>query len=348
MTHHQDQFGAYTPSFVLTNDNALFRIDPHVVPIQSDTGQITGFHCGWRHIYFDPDQLGPINGVLKRLDQGLTFQEIVRDVGLSAPMVRAVLQTLYELAIIVLVSDDPMPSLAFYHHITHRMRAHRHRMRMANPIVTPETQYELSRRKLLGFLVEAYHFAAAAAGHISLAIASANTRHVQNHFTKYLSEEYWHDRMLAQGLEKAGIDPTALQASVPSFPLMGIIHCLRHLAQTDLQAYGICLSLSEGHTSPGAMEQHRDEIWSLIQSLNLVPDETIEAFVDHDMLDFDGQHDNVPKILFEDNATLSPERQKELLKTATLYLGMVQHAYDYLSRHYADFQGDPYFKCDIP
>ncbi len=139
-----------------------------------------------------------------------------------------------------------------------------------------------------------------------------------------------------------------IQSAYTTFGDSSIIHFLRHLAQTDLEAYGICLSLSEGHTSPGAMDRHREEIWSLIQSLDLVPDETIEAFVDHDMLDFEGKHDNVPKILFEGPGILCPRRQKELLQAATLYLGMVQHAYDFLGTHYGDFRGDSYFRCEIP
>jgi pyrroloquinoline quinone (PQQ) biosynthesis protein C len=338
---------AYVPCFAIHNDDIRFKIDQHVKPATLNE-KITGFNCIWRKIYFDADQVDAMTAVLALLEENLTCAEIAFQSSLSLAMVRSILQTLYELGIIVLDSDDDMPALAFYRHATNRLRAHRHRIIAENPILTVENSAHLSKRQLLGFLVESYHFVAAVSSHISAAIVSAPTNKLRHHFSKYLAEEYWHNTLLKKGLLKAGIKAENLDNSIPSIPLMGIIHFLRYLAQTDLEAYGLCVSLSEGQTSPGAIPLHRKEIWGLVQHLELIPDDAVDVFIEHDLMDFDGKHDDVPKILFEGNAPLSPTRQRELLKTGTLYIEMVRHAYEYLKSVYQDPTGDPWISLEIP
>ena len=333
MTMMTPGYQPYHPSFALFNPETHVELDPLVRPIK-DT-RITGFHCLWRDIYFEPQDIDDINAVLNAFKAEATLGSLALDSGLELPFVHSIVQTLYELGIVRLHTTTAVSASAFYHHVVACLRAHRHKMLQHNPILSLYEPHTITKKQLVGYLIEAYHFSASAASHISLAVTQAPSKKIEMVLSHYLAEEYWHGNLLAKGIARAGVSKETLQSIQPTFPILGIINFLRHVARTDLQAYGLCIALTEGHTSPTAIMAKQD-VWEAIKAMQLVPDETLDVFYEHDVIDHNAKHDEVPEVIFPADEMISLKRQQELLTLATLYIDMIGDAYQNLKTIYAE------------
>ena len=327
-----ESYQPHKTAFEFPHRQIYLKHDHSLVQLIWDDHKIIGLDWAHKQTEFDPDDIAEMTIIFALLDGQNSIADIIHKSNLPATTVEPILQTLYEIGAIVLNQPTAVPSLAFYRHSVTRMRAKRQQMLTDNPVISSDT----TRDQLLGFLIDSYHFAASASSHISLAIAQAPNRKVEQVMSGYLKEEYWHGELLAKGLIKAGMTREALQQSWPSFPVLGIINFIRHYARTDLQAYGLCTAITESDTSMIMIADDQDNNWQQIKALKLLPDEVFAPFQKHEQLDYDAQHADIPEVLFETNELMSFTRQQELLSIVECYIAMVGDAYRYLKDYYAN------------
>ena len=225
-------FQPYNFAFPTLSNTTPLRLDSLAQPLFHDNGHVTGFHCLWRDIIFEPHNVHDINAVVNMLKPDSTINSLVMDSGLDLMTVQAMVMTFYELGIIAIKSDTEMPAAAFYQHATARLRAHRHRILQDNPLLSLHREDSVTKTQLLGYLIEAYHFTSAAPSHISLAITQAGDRKLERALSQYISDKSWQGNMLALSIDKAGVSKDTLEAIAPTFPILGIINFLRHIART--------------------------------------------------------------------------------------------------------------------
>lgn len=339
-------YNPYNPSALFVCNDTQVALNTFIIPTYKEG--LVGFNCWWRTIDLAEKDRADIECFIKLLGLHKDIYSIEKASWMSFERIQFIVQTLYELGIITITSKGSIPALAFYNHALSVMRARRHKMLQENPLLPNaflprEDEPKTHTRQLLGFLVEAYHFSSSAASHISLAIAQTTRKAVENDLSRYLANEYWHGALLAKGLVKAGISQEELAASSPTFPILGIINFMRDIARRDLHSYGICLALTEADSSSHSLLIHKQELWDQVRALDLLPEGTIKAFYEHEVIDFEEKHDDVPKVIFETDEVFSFTRCQEILHNAACYIDMIGYAYTYLKQLYQDSAGKSWF-----
>jgi len=237
--------------------------------------------------------------------------------------VRAVALKLYEQAALLHAGDHDLPALAFYEHL--RSLVHlADRARGKSRLLEHYAQKTASRRLILGYLIETYHFAAAAASHLALAIATAPSLRLQTVFSEHLSEEYWHHAWLERGLHAAGLRHEDIERSVPCPGTLALIHHLRWLATSDSLSYAVCLGVAESEPSLLAAWA---EFWDMLAA-GEVEAEAIAPFREHSLLDCQEGHEAYGAEPFHASGPLTAQEQARIRQRVSLFrdLTWAQHA----------------------
>lgn len=220
------------------------------------------------------------------------------------------IQELYEQAITRDVAARPVPPLSFYRHIVALGRQETVRALSESPLVECMLSGNLTKRLIVGYLVEEYHLVASASSHISAALTTAPTQRLRMMFSDYLSGEYWHCLLLERGLLAAGLGAEELAASDPLPGTLAVINLMRHSARTDLLAYSACLSVNEGGDARAAVAFSK--MYDLLGTL--VAPEVLAASREHAELDFEDQHETLGAEPFAEETILGGPRQDAIYR----------------------------------
>jgi len=293
----------------------------------------------WQTAFIDDEDGVRLGRLLPFIDGTRPLSGVATRSGLPIETVTEIVQTLYELGAVFNAGHQSIDALAFYRHIAQvgQMEASKlndsslHRALSSGP----------SRRLLIGYLVEGYHFVEAAASHVAPAIVSATSRRLQMMASEYLSAEYAHGAHLRAGLEAAGLLASDLEKARPLTSTLGIINSLRWMARTDPLEYWACMSLSE--TEGDEIAEHARARWASIAAYNLVPAEVLQPYVEHDVLDSDEAHGALCAEPFAEAPPLTAGQQERIQDTVLAYARAWLVNADEVLSFYGSPDGAPYY-----
>jgi pyrroloquinoline quinone (PQQ) biosynthesis protein C len=232
-------------------------------------------------------------------------------------------QELYELAVLTDAAARPAPALSFYRHALALGRRGTVRQLSRSPVVQLLARGQLSKRLVVGYLVEEYHLVASAASHIAPVIAAAPNERLRRMFSDYLSGEYWHCLLLEKGLLAAGLSQEQIAASDPLPGTLAAINLCRDSARTDLLAYAVCLSISEGGDAAAA--QSFGKMYDALA--HVVAPEVLAPSREHAELDAQDEHDTLGAEPFADELLITAARQNAIRRCvfASIRTQLEQH-----------------------
>ena len=303
------------------------------VQFTSNGDAISEIDLVYQIAYIDTDDGVRLARLLPFIDGTLPLRGLAARSGLPVETVAEIVQTLYELGAVSSADPQSIDALSFYRHTAQigQMEASKlHQTGLLRALSSGP-----SRRLLIGYLVEGYHFVEAAASHVAPAIVSASSRRLRMMASEYLSNEYTHGAHMRAGLELAGVPASDLERARPLPSTLAIINSLRWTARTDPLEYWACLSLSE--TEGEEVAERARARWADIAAYNLVPAEVFQSYVDHDVLDSDEGHGALCAEPFAEAPPLTPGQQERIQDTVIAYASTwLLNADEILS-----FYGDP-------
>jgi TENA/THI-4/PQQC family len=269
------------------------------------------------------------------LDGTRTINQIATQCDLNRELCSRFIQELYEQGIVEDAAARPAPPLSFYNHAVTLGRRESLRQLSRSPMAQHMLRGTLTKRLVVGYLVEEYHLVSSAASHISPVIAAAPTAHLRMMFSDYLSGEYWHCQLLERGLLAAGLTKEEVAASDPLPGTLAAINLLRNSARTDLLAYSVCLSINEGGDvrAAAAFSQMYDLIGQFVSPEVLAPSR------EHAELDFEDQHESLGAEAFVDEVTISSQRQDAIYRTVMATAGTLLEQHRQMAAFYGAAEG---------
>jgi pyrroloquinoline quinone (PQQ) biosynthesis protein C len=148
---------------------------------------------------------------------------------------------------------------------------------------------DLSFRKevFIGLLIETYHYVNSAPRHIATAIASCRDKRFGQLLADYFVEEYNHAHLLAETLERLGLDRAAIENSYPVSGTVSLVNMLCEIARDDTLAYFAATSLLEARADQveGSAAQMRE----ICQAYGWRP-EALDPFISHAAADVEANH----------------------------------------------------------
>jgi pyrroloquinoline quinone (PQQ) biosynthesis protein C len=267
---------------------------------------------------------------------------LAAELGLPLEGVVNLVQALYEAAVVTNAQHRELPALVFYANLRSQVRL-ADRARGKSELLQRYAAKRASKRLVLGYLIETYHFAAAAASHQALAVATAPTLRLKTVFSEHLSEEYWHYAWLKRGLLAAGLTDAEIDASTPTLGTLGVINHLRWLATSDLLAYSACLGIIE--SDPTVLSAWV-EFWQDLVAHGKVDVAAIAPFREHSILDCQENHDAYGMEAFGETAKLSGADQSRIRQRVSAFRELVQAQHRSILEWYGDEEGPSLFAFD--
>jgi hypothetical protein len=194
---------------------------------------------------------------------------------------------------------------------------------------------DLHKRRLLGSLVETYHFVSAASYHISAAIAHAPSQEIRAGLSELFMDEARHGAALRQGLLAAGITEAEINASQPLPETRSVINYLYVLGSTDLLSYGVCAAINESPKTDLAIK----ESWDRIGQLGLLPAAAIMPFRGHELEDEASGHDAISGLVFSDQDVVSTAQQRRIRTHIQSFIATQYGCYQALKAYYREPAG---------
>jgi pyrroloquinoline quinone (PQQ) biosynthesis protein C len=307
--------------------------------------RISRIDLGGRVLALDAESGERATRLLRHADGSRTLAEIAQ--ALDWPLDEAIdaAQDLYLLAVLKNVGDTPVPALTFSTHLDNYVKAVQVRMSESIPSLLEALEKKPSRRLLLGALVENYHYVAAAASHISPAIAKATDENLQMMFSEYLSGEFWHGRWLKQGLLAAGLTDGQIDGSDPLPSTLATVNCMRWFASTDLLAYSACLAAGELEGGAKAAERTSKYFDALVK-LGLVAAEVVEPFRQHALEDCSADHHSYASEAFVLAPPLTRAQQDAIRRAVLQYQRAVGEQQLQIVQFYGGPGETPFFSAD--
>jgi hypothetical protein len=279
------------------------------VAARGTDGVIHSIDARWRTCSFEPDDAPLVGAIWPLLDGSRTIDEVVCSVGFDSVHSRDMLQSLYEHGILVNANNTPVPSLVFHDHATSIGRMW---MAMEDSDLFQALCDRPTKRLLLAYLLDHYHYIAGAAAHISCAIANAPNERLRLLLSEHLSEEYWHGIWTASGLRAAGLSERQIEESLPLPATLGAMSFLRLLGTTDPLGYFATLGVRESH----AFESPDDAraAWDYWTKVGIVPEEVIAPYRDHQLLDMAHDHGRISAEAFVELPPLTKRQQDDVFR----------------------------------
>jgi hypothetical protein len=284
------------------------KLAPHV-RVERKLGVVTRVDLGWRVEAFERERGERAAAILRRADGKRTLGDLTVGSGWSLDDTNAAAQDLYHLAVVHDAGDALAPALSFQRYIVNLGRRRMHQLRSPVGLMSYLCSGKASRRLLIGWLVESYHFVSAAASHMSPAIVVAPSERLQMLFSEYLSEEFSHGRWVRGGLREAGLTDAELDGSSPLPATLGSINLLRWTAQTNLFAYAACIGITEASGEDEGVVRGWRRTWNRLAALGLVPRKALAPFRDHLFEDLKSGHSSLCAEVFAEGAALTKPQQ---------------------------------------
>jgi hypothetical protein len=293
----------------------------------------------WCELQFTPEHAEQIAKLLFLCDGNYDIATISKMLNWSSEKTLALITHFYVRGVLV---DDAYQSVSAQlcqEHLVSWGRTLRARMSAAMDLLGNN----LHQRRLLGSLVETYHFVSAASFHIGAALAHAPNAIIRDGLSQLFVDEWKHGRDLRRGLLAAGLNDREIDNSLPLPQTTSVINYLRTLASTDLLSYGVCAAINESPKSDTAIK----ETWDKIAQMDLLPREAIKPFRGHELEDEASDHRNISDLLFSDHSIISPIQQKRIQQHVVTFIATQRACYQALKQYYQEEQGSAVFEVNL-
>ncbi|HEY3821983.1 MAG TPA: iron-containing redox enzyme family protein [Polyangiaceae bacterium] len=239
------------------------------------------------------------------VDGTRSIADVAREVGGDVDEATAVLQELYERAVLRETGGVELPAVVFYEHL--RMESKRAFDKWGpSPMLARFASGPVTRRFALGYLMENYHYAAAASSHQGAAVASMPTLRLKTAFSEHLSIEYWHHAWLKRGLLAAGLTEQDVERAHPLPSTLAQINQLRWLAVSDPLAYSACIGIGEGDPMASSSVAR---FWDRFAEHGVLPEEAYGPFREHDLGDCEDDHESFGSEAFIERGGMTATEQ---------------------------------------
>ncbi|GAA3296768.1 hypothetical protein Dvina_23930 [Dactylosporangium vinaceum] len=301
------------------------------VPVPITDGTLTAIDMGWCEHRFTGRTATRMAAVLRHCDGRQSITDVARSLAAPPDFVARAVTALYTLGVVRDANREPAPAMAFQQHLVSVGRTLRTRMSTEADILGGT----MHRRRLLGSLVETYHFVAAAPYHIGPAVAHAPDSEVRDALSRLFCEEWRHGRDLRAGLLAAGLTEELVRRCRPLPGTQGVVNFLRALADTDLLSYGICAAVNESPKTDTAIKAS----WDALIALRLLPAAALQPFRGHELEDEASGHDGIVEAIFAGRTTLSAAEQDRIHASLTSFIATQSNCYRDMKEFYGDAEG---------
>jgi hypothetical protein len=301
------------------------------VPVSIDGGVLRPVDMGWCVHEFAGATARRMATVLDRCDGQRTVSEIAAELSAPPEAVAKAVTALYTRGIVADTSARPAPAMAYQQHIVSVGRTLRTRMSEKADLLGGQ----LHRRRLLGSLVETYHFVSAASYHISPAVAQSADPDVRDALSNLFNEEWPHGRGLRRGLLAAGIDEETVRRSMPLPGTQSVINFLRVLAGSDLLSYAVCAAVNESPKTDTAIKKGWDELIAL----DLLPAKALMPFRGHELEDEESDHGTIAECVFAGRAAVGTAEQRRVRANLISFVEVQAACYREMKEFYDAIDG---------
>jgi|GEM_PF-3356809 len=296
----------------------------------------------WEVMTIDSESAEQAWRVIHLLDGKRTLADIAKETRLDLALVSSVAQDLYHRAVLVQTSGLEVDALTYYEHLRSLAGIAQQRWGPSSMLRRFWTG-PVSRRLAVGYLLENYHFAAAASSHQSAAVASQPTERLKTILSEHLSFEYWHHAWLKRGLLAAGLTEADLEQASPLISMQALINHLRWLGMADPLSYSACIGVGEG--DPTALATV-GKFWERFTEHGVLPVEAFGPFRDHDIGDCSDDHDQFGREPFADAGPLTAADQARIRRRLITFCRLTMAYHRELLDFYGPEQGPTVFSVE--
>jgi hypothetical protein len=304
-----------------------------VTPLE-ERGILVEVDAVWRTCSFDEDSGQRLAELWPLLDGTKTIAELKARSDGDGAATHELLQSLYEHGILINASGSPVPALVFHDHAASIGRMWLTLLAEEAGLHRALASERVTRRLLLGHLLDRYHYVAGAAGHISRAIANAPNERLELMLSEHLSEEYWHGIWLASGLKAAGLSEHEIRGSVPLPATLGAMNFLRCTASTNALGYFATLGVRESHAAESV--DREQEAWREWVGRGILPEAVLAPSRDHEIVDMEHSHSSISAEAFVGLPALLEQQQREILTVLTNFARVSAESCAGVLRYYQD------------
>lgn len=180
-----------------------------------------------------------------------------------------------------------------------------------------------SRKLVLGWLVEFYHYIDSSNEHMAASVAMCRDDDViQLELAKHYSEEYNHNEMFFEGLVEAGLDRHELLTAPPLPSTRALINYITETALSDTLSYAAMHGIFQVASTSKEWSQI-DTFYELLLSHYAFGAPILKSFRDHAALDAELGHDEIVFELICDRVEHFAPKEVDAILTATRRL--VEH-----------------------
>lgn len=316
------------------DENIILKKNIFVKPLSIENKTI-GFDMSWRKIEFDQVDIHIYDKLKGYIDGKNSIKDIIDKTGINGAEVLEFLQFLYKLSIVDNVSDCDVPSISFHDYIVNLGRMLKQLM-LERADLLCERSGLVTKKLLLGYLIETYHVVSSSSNHMSQVIANTTSGRIRFVMSRYLNEEYLHGELLKKGLLKAGVTSDDLKRVFPLPQTMGIINFIVNMARTSEIWYGAFLGITEMPTGFPGIFAKREEEWRFLEDLNLLPKESFSPFREHDRIDQELDHGKNSIEFFLQQNVLSKGQQDLVVENIIYYIQCLEDAYLSIKQFYTN------------
>ncbi|HEU4734913.1 MAG TPA: iron-containing redox enzyme family protein [Kofleriaceae bacterium] len=341
----------------LLEERRSWSLDPAVAPalgrlvkLERERDTVTALSIGTKRISFGGGSEDRITRLLGLMDGRRTIRELAAETDEDLDELVEILGRLYKVAAVWNHADCPVPSGALVSHLDHLCQAFQMELGARICSVREALESRRSRRLVVGYLFEAFHYVSGAAIHFSPAIAMAPTHRSRMILSEMLAEEYWHGELLRTGLRKLDFSDDDIARSDPLAGTLAIVNCLRGAAMTSMPEYAACVLATEaGSEALGGHERQAREVvgfWEFLGRDGVIPPEALKPFAEHDLVDVEHGHQSYAAEILCEYAMLTGQQQESARRTMLMYLQTVGERERQLVQFYGAPEGPPFFTAD--
>jgi len=296
----------------------------------------------WEVFRFEGPTVTQVWDVIDRIDGAQSAEDIARASGQDLPEVIELVQRLFHAGVVEDVGGGDLPARAFYEHL-------RSTMKFAvlgwggSPLMRRLWAGPVSRRLALGYLIETYHFAAAASSHQGAAVATMPTERLKTACSEHLSSEYWHSMWLRRGLIAAGMKESDFDTAFPLPPMLGQINHLRWLAVSDPLAYAVCIGVTERAESSIDVFTR---FWDRFASHGVLEEAVYGPFREHDLLDCAENHESFGVEAFAERGPLNAAERARVRQRLLAYARLALDTHRQIVDWYGPAEGPLFYTVE--
>jgi hypothetical protein len=207
-------------------------------------------------------------------------------------------------------------------------------------------QKQPTRRLLLGYLFEQFHFVNFAMHHLAPAIVSAPSERLRFMYTEYLDDEYWHGQWLRLGLKAAGLSDQEIAQADPLPATMAMSSMMRWSGAVDPLTFAAIIFATEAG-GPGSTPEQVRHAWDNLAGRGLLPAEALAPFRQHEIMDATSNHQGFAPEVFADVPPVSLIQQDSVRRGVLMFLRTFGQQHREMVEFYGPAEGPLYYRAEF-